>query len=240
MGKGQQRLEHPSFRHRGSTESSVYDMCGQLGRPVAEQSHLQPWVQGEGVPCTGTACKVGRRASCLQGGYPRSLLSRTAVLLPPSERHNSAPMTSGGSLGSGRRLTWAQCNGQAGATWFFFFGSSPARNPQVLSPKPHFLLRFHPLPSQAPPPCQCYSSPKAPSRFWKIRQRWSRLILICSCGKEGLGCSRDRPQPRPGPQHTQHRDPVPHTGSACYILALFREPGNLKAGKKLRKQLVQP
>lgn len=32
----------------------------------------------------------------------------------------------------------------------------------------------------------------------------------------------------------------PHTGSACYILALFREPGNLKAGKKQRKQLVQP
>lgn len=97
-GEGQQRLEHPSFRHRGSTESGVYDMCGQLGRPVAEQSHLKE----KGSLVLARHARWGRGpAAC--GGHPHSLLSRTAVLLPPSERHNFAPMTSGGSLGSGQK-----------------------------------------------------------------------------------------------------------------------------------------
>lgn len=37
-------------------------------------------------------------------------------------------------------------------------------------------------------------SPKAPSRFWKMRQRWSRVILIRSCRKGAAGCSRDGPR----------------------------------------------
>lgn len=162
-----------------------------------------------------------------------------------------------------RRLTSAQHNDQGGSTWFSFFGPTliGILNSFQLIPHASRLSPLPPqtppsLPSQAPPslpsqtsppllsgptPSPRYGSPKAPSRFWKIRQRWSRLILICSCRKEGLGCSRDRPQPAEtrSPAHPAW-GACPHTGSACHILALLREAGNLKTGRKLRKQLVQP
>lgn len=59
----------------------------------------------------------------------------------------------------------------------------PTISPPWAQALPGILLSFSPPLSPSPPCRGC--SPKAPSRFWKMRQRWSRVILIRSCRKEG-------------------------------------------------------
>lgn len=90
-------------------------------------------------------------------------------------------------------------------------GPGPAWNPHLL---PGIPLRI--------PPTLWGHSPKAPSRFWKIRQRWSRVMLIRSCRREDTRLQQGRAWPRVGdlPSHFCYFLSLSHQGS--------REPWDLR------------
>lgn len=96
----------------------------------------------------------------------------------------------------------------------------------------HSLVRPHPLPV----PLLTQGSIQVLEDSAAVVQ--ADIDLLLQEGEPGLQ-QGEAPGKTRSPAHPALGS-CPHTGSACYILALFREPGNLKAGKKLRKQLVQP
>lgn len=72
-------------------------------------------------------------------------------------------------------------SGDLGMKWVTSLHNSQ-RGTSLTQAQPGILTSLRPL-SGCPSQWDC--SPKAPSRFWKIRQRWSKVILIRSCRKKG-------------------------------------------------------